>query len=88
VHAKLNLGEVYKTADVELNGKHIGTKICPPYCFDVTNFLLQGENKLKIDVTNTLAKSVGNNDFDRAMAQEPSGLIGPITFYIRVYKEH
>jgi len=79
VYAKLNLGEVYEIADVELNGKHIGTKICPPYCFDVTNFLLQGENKLKIDVTNTLAKSVGNNDFDRAMAQEPSGLIGPIT---------
>ena len=37
-----------------------------------------GENKLEIMVTNTLAKERGNNVFDRAMPQEPTGLLGPV----------
>lgn len=41
-------------------------------------FKKEGKNKLQILVTNTLAKKFGHNIFDRAMPQEPSGLMGPV----------
>ena len=74
----LDLGEVYEIAEVWLNGTHMGTRICPAYRFDVTGHIRYGLNKLRVDVTNTLAKKQGNNVLDRSMAQEPSGLIGPV----------
>jgi hypothetical protein len=77
--ALLDLGEVYEIAEVSLNGKPLGARICPPYRFDVTGLLQEGANELVIDVTNTLAKAWGSqNPFDRSMPQEPSGLVGPV----------
>jgi hypothetical protein len=75
----LDLGEVYETAEVWVNGEPAGVRICPPYVVEVTGLLQAGQNELRIEVTNTLAKARGNNGLDRAMAQEPSGLIGPIS---------
>lgn len=74
----IDLGTVYEIAAVTLNGKEVGVRIAPPYRFDVTPHLQVGSNHLQIDVTNTLAKQVGDNAFDRAVQQEPSGLFGPI----------
>jgi hypothetical protein len=34
-----------------------------------------------VEVVNTLAKALGDNGFDRGMAQEPSGLLGPVSLY-------
>lgn len=73
----LELGEAFECVEVKLNGGVIGTKICPPYCYELTG-LIQKENELVVTVTNTLSKSVQNNMFDRYMAQEPSGLLGPV----------
>jgi hypothetical protein len=74
----LDLGDVYETAEAWLNDKPAGVRICPPYVVEVTGLLQAGKNQLRIEVTNTLAKARGNNGLDRAMAQEPSGLIGPV----------
>ena len=74
----LDLGEAYEIAEVWLNGTHAGTRICPPYRFEVTGLIRDGVNSLRIDVTNTLAKKLGKNYFDKAMPQEPSGLLGPV----------
>jgi hypothetical protein len=74
----LDLGEVFETASVALNGIEAGVRICPPYRFEVAGLLRKGRNSLSVSVTNTLAKRLGNNAFDRCMAQEPSGLIGPV----------
>lgn len=75
----LDLGEVYETAEIHLNNRLVGVRICPPYLFDITQYLVEGPNLLQIDVTNTLAKQLGSqNGFDRSMAQEPSGLVGPV----------
>lgn len=49
----LNLGRVANIAEVEINGAHVGTLWCEPYCIDVSGKIKQGENKLKIKVTNT-----------------------------------
>ena len=74
----LDLGQVYEVAAVRLNGKDWGARICPPYRFEIASALVAGANDLEIEVTNTLAKSHGDNTLDRAHAQEPTGLIGPV----------
>ncbi|WP_240418984.1 glycosylhydrolase-like jelly roll fold domain-containing protein [Paenibacillus periandrae] len=73
----LELGEVYETAEVWLNGEHVGVRICPPYCLEINGLIKKGINKLAIEVTNTLVKD--QRDFLSSFAQqEPSGLIGPV----------
>ena len=75
--ALLDLGRVYETAEVWLNGEHAGVRICPPYRFELGGNLKKGVNTLAIEVTNTLVKD--QRDFLSAFAQqEPSGLMGPI----------
>ncbi len=73
----LDMGEVYETAEVRVNGKGAGICICPPYRIEITDCLKDGENELIIDVTNTLGNE--NKEF---MSQytpiEPFGLIGPV----------
>lgn len=75
--ALLDLGEVYETAEVWLNGELAGVRICPPYRLEINGLIMKGKNKLVIEVTNTLVKD--QRDFLSAFAQqEPSGLIGPV----------
>ncbi|MCF7931637.1 MAG: hypothetical protein K9K93_00525 [Acholeplasmataceae bacterium] len=78
----LDLGELYEISDLVINGINAGVLITPPYQYDVTDLIKDGANTLVIDVTNTLAKARGNNLYDRAMAQEPSGLIGPVKWLL------
>lgn len=78
----LDLGQVFELATVRLNGVDLGTRIAPPYVFDVPAGVLTGRNTVEIDVTNTLAKA--QPDFFSAFAQqEPSGLLGPVTIATR-----
>lgn len=73
----LDLGAVYETAEVWLNGEWAGALIGPPYWLDIQGKVRQGANKLVIEVTNTLVKE--QPDFLSAFVQqEPSGLIGPV----------
>ncbi len=77
----LDLGRVYEIAELWINDQLVGSKIAPPYCYEVSEFLKSGRNTIRVDVTNTLAKERGDNLLDRDMAQEPSGLIGPVQFW-------
>lgn len=77
----LDLGRVYETAELWLNGKPVGSRIAPPYCFRVNSLLKQGINTIRVDVTNTLVRERGRNLLDRDMVQEPSGLMGPIRLF-------
>ncbi|MDD5705228.1 MAG: glycosyl transferase family 2, partial [Kiritimatiellae bacterium] len=74
----LDLGAVYEIAEVAVNDQLVGVRICPPYTFDITAKVESGRNRLRIDVTNTLAKQIHDSVFDRMAAQEPTGLIGPV----------
>ena len=76
----LDLGYVYEIAEVWINNQHLGVRICPPYKFNITNWLLKGKNKLCIDVTNTLVKEQ-HDRFSILAMQEPSGLMGPVVMY-------
>jgi hypothetical protein len=82
----VDLGLVFELASVRLNGVDLGTRVAPPYVFDVPAGVLAGSNTLEIDVTNTLAKA--QPDFFSAFAQqEPSGLLGPVTLAPRTRKD-
>ncbi|MNC22706.1 Glycosyl hydrolases family 2, sugar binding domain [compost metagenome] len=73
----LELGEVYETAEVWINGEPAGVRICPPYRFEICGPVKQGTNKVTVEVTNTLVKE--QPDFLSAFSQqEPSGLMGPV----------
>ncbi len=78
--AVLDLGRVCEISDVELNGRPVGNKICPPHVYRLE--CRPGRNELRIIVTNTFAKEKMGNVFDRAMPQEPSGLLGPVRLYL------
>ena len=49
----LNLGDISKVAEVWLNGKPLGITWAFPYKFDITDFIQNGKNELKVEVANT-----------------------------------
>lgn len=76
----LDLGEVYEVAEVYINDKSAGVRICPPYRYDISELLIEGENKITIEVTNTLGNS--NRDaISQYLVIEPFGVIGPVELY-------
>ncbi|MCD9022536.1 glycosyl hydrolase [Cohnella silvisoli] len=77
LYATLDLNEAYEITEAWLNDQPLGIRICPPYRYDIGGRVTAGVNRLRIEVTNTLVKRQPSA-FDRAMAQEPSGLIGPV----------
>ena len=75
----LDLGEVGQTSHLWLNGRDLGVRVCPPYRYDLTDALRDGENALVIEVSNTLANAV-RDGFSAYMAIPASGMIGPLTW--------
>lgn len=74
VRAQIRLSQVYEIAEVWLNGVYAGYALGAPYRFDVSGLLWPGTNHLVIEVTNTLAKQVG--DYCSAIVpQEPGGML-------------
>lgn len=75
---ELNLGEVYETAHVLVNEKEAGVRVALPYSFEIGKLLHEGENRILVEVVNTLANRQ-RDFFSMTMPIEPSGLIGPVT---------
>lgn len=50
----LDLGDVRYTAEVWLNDSLVGAKIWPPFLFDVTGYIRQGQNKLRVRIGNLM----------------------------------
>jgi hypothetical protein len=75
----LDCGKVGVVADVWVNGKSVGTKIWEPYTFDITQFARQGENSLKIVVTNTMSNGTDVGErFSLLNNIDIDGLLGPV----------
>jgi len=70
---QLELGEVYELARVWVNGRQVGTTWTPPFQLEVTRYLREGTNQLRIDVPNILKNRLEQGDYTR-----PSGLLGPV----------
>ena len=89
----LDLGEMYNLAEVFVNGKYTGVWWQPPFTGDITDFLVNGVNKLEIKVVNLWPnRIIGDNflsenerytktnviKFVKDYPLRPSGLAGPV----------
>jgi hypothetical protein len=54
----LDLGDVRHDAEVFVNNRRIGVRIWPPYEFDLTEYVQQGSNSLRVRVINLLANEM------------------------------
>lgn len=72
----LDLGEVGEVAEVIVDGKSFGTKICPPYTF-ILKGLNQGKHHLEI-ITTSHCGYRERDKFSRFVMMEPTGLLGPV----------
>ena len=85
----LDLGQVKYMAEAFVNGKSVGSRLWPPYVFDLTKELKPGDNTIKIRVGNLMVGDIWikedlgkirawggseNPDFDKYDA----GLFGPV----------
>ena len=60
----LDLGTVYDMAEVEINGKSTGVLWIAPFKIDITDYVKEGNNTLKIKVTNTWQnRLIGDEQF-------------------------
>lgn len=76
----LDLGRVGVSAGVRVNGGRELVRTCPPYEFDVTEFVKAGENELEVTVYNTLNNHVQTipTRYRAPTSSAPSGLLGPV----------
>ncbi|HZY35975.1 MAG TPA: glycosyl hydrolase [Mucilaginibacter sp.] len=87
-HYYLDLGMVYFTAEVYVNGKFAGKRVFAPYMLDITHLLVEGTNQVEVRVTTgQLNGFIGKakqgdahykqfkNKEDQVMA---AGLMGPV----------
>ena len=47
-------------AVLSVNGKIVGRRICKPYVYNISDFVQRGENRLCIDLSDTLAGSIAD----------------------------
>lgn len=88
----IDLGKVFFTADVVINGKSAGERIYTPYSLNVTNLLHKGENTIEVRVTpGQLNSFIGEaekgdkrfNAFKRNTGLMSSGLVGPVVLEMK-----
>lgn len=69
----VHIEEAVEVVAVYLNGTHCGTKIAPPYHFELSDAVKNGENTLEIHVVNTLGRSQ-KEFFSHYLVLEPLGM--------------
>lgn len=74
----LDLGDVVSSAEVRVNGQSVGTRVAPPWRYDLTAQVRTGSNRVEVLVYNTL----GNHYLTIPTGYRGSvrsGMIGPVT---------
>ena len=83
IQSKLYFSELGDCAEITLNGISIGTILSAPDRVDITDVLKDGENHLKIDVTNTLVWKM-RDGVSAFMQLKPTGMTAnPILEYYK-----
>jgi hypothetical protein len=92
-HYFIDLGKVYFTASVIINGSDAGKRLFAPYSLDITKLIRKGENKIEVQVTTTRRNAFigaalqGDPHYAQFKGKEkttlPAGLAGPVS--IRIY---
>jgi len=84
----IDLGKVFFTAEIFVNGQNAGKLIWAPYQADITNFLKLGDNHIEIKIIPTqrnefIGEGIKNNPKYKNFKSKsntlmPAGLIGPV----------
>lgn len=78
--AVLELENAYETVEVFVNGESAGVRLSKPYTFDISGMVNAGENKVTIEVTNTLGTKI-RDAISHYLPIEPFGIDGKIKLY-------
>ncbi len=78
---EIDLGDVVSSAAVYINGIASGTKVAPPWKFDITKLTRKGDNLIEVLVYNTLANNYITTP-TRYRGSIRSGLFGPVTLTV------
>lgn len=73
----LDLGNVGETAELYINDAYVGSKQFPPYSFDISEYVTEGKNHMRIIVSNHNGYE-RRDRFSKFLLFEPSGLLGPV----------
>ena len=73
----IDFGTVGQNIRLILNGTDLGIRVCPPYSFDISSVLKDGENEMTALVSNTLANAI-KDGFSNYMAIPATGITGPV----------
>lgn len=87
----LEITDAYEGVEVFVNGQSLGIQIVPPFRYNLTHYLHQGENQLAIDVATTLEReNAGQPDMIRTylglgpkQPTCPSGINGSVKLWIQ-----
>lgn len=82
----IDLGNVYETAEVFVNGQSAGVRLAKPYRFDISEFSVCGKNTLAVEVTNTLGTAV-RDPISHYLPIEPFGVEGSVILYEKQEEE-
>ena len=84
----LDLGEVYETAELWVNGKLAGVRMAPPYRFDVERLVKTGTNTLRLEVVPNQGARHTPTGLVEAVIESiaaaaycplaPTGILGPV----------
>jgi hypothetical protein len=83
----LDLGDCRTSAEVTVNGQHLGVRLARPFTFDLSKAVRAGENEIRVNVLNTLANHMSAQPTRFVFkGQTVSGLLGPakLTFPVVV----
>ncbi|PLS05408.1 glycosyl hydrolase [Neobacillus cucumis] len=79
----LSIEYIFEAVEVWINDEYIGMKICPPYQFEVGNYLRKGTNTIRVEVATTLDRDRLNQPEPPFIIwhdpMDPTGMFGKIT---------
>ena len=75
----IDLGEVGETAELWLNGKYVGCRVCAPYKFSLKDAMCDGKNELEVIVKSNPAHK-RRDRLSRYMQIPPTGIMGEVAF--------
>jgi hypothetical protein len=77
---------IYEAVEIWINDEYIGMKVCPPYVFDIVNYLREGTNTIRVEVATTLDRDRFNHPEPPFIVWhdpiDPTGMFGKITLSI------
>ncbi|NHC42512.1 glycoside hydrolase family 2 [Bacillus sp. MM2020_1] len=77
---------IYEAVEVWVNDEYVGMKVCPPYVYELENYLRKGTNSIRVEVATTLDRDRLNQPEPPFIIWhdpiDPTGMFGKITLSI------